>query len=72
MTKGEYDKAIADYNKVIELDPKSAQTYYERGRAYESKGDYDNAASDFEKVVQIATDPELVEDARQALKAIGK
>ncbi|MFC2050703.1 tetratricopeptide repeat protein [Chloroflexota bacterium] len=71
-SKGEYDKAIADYTKIIELKPENAWAYYYRGDAYYSKGEYDKAASDYEKVIQIATDGELVEDARQALEAIGK
>jgi tetratricopeptide (TPR) repeat protein len=71
-SKGEYDKAIADYTTIIELKPENAWAYYDRGDAYNSKGEYDKAASDYEKVIQIATDPELVEDARQALEAIGK
>jgi tetratricopeptide (TPR) repeat protein len=46
--------------------------YYHRGLAYESKGEYEKAAGDYEKVIEMATDPELVEDARQALERIGE
>jgi tetratricopeptide (TPR) repeat protein len=69
---GEYDKAIADYTKAIELDPEFWLAYYRRGLAYESKGEYEKAASDYEKVIEMATDPGLVEDARQALERIGE
>ncbi|OGP81886.1 MAG: hypothetical protein A2Z08_03775, partial [Deltaproteobacteria bacterium RBG_16_54_11] len=31
--KGDYDKAIADINKAIEIDPKDAMAYYNRGLA---------------------------------------
>jgi len=42
------------------------------GYCYEYEDEYDRATSDFEKVIEIATDPELVEDARQALGSIGE
>ena len=69
---GEYDEAIADYTRAIEMDPEFWLAYYHRGLAYESKGEYEEAASDYEKVIEIAIDPELVEDARQALERIGE
>ena len=34
----EYDKAIADYDKAIDLDPKYAKAYYQRGYVYDIKG----------------------------------
>jgi tetratricopeptide (TPR) repeat protein len=39
--KGDYDRAIADYNQAIRLDPKYAAAYNNRGRAYADKGDHD-------------------------------
>jgi lipoprotein NlpI len=35
----DYDRAIADYNKRIELDPKWVTAYAARGNAYKSKTD---------------------------------
>ena len=32
--KKEYDKAIADYNEAIRLDPKDANAYINRGMAW--------------------------------------
>jgi len=64
---GEYEKAIADYNKAIELNPSDAQAYYNRGLDYHNKGEVPKAVSDLEKCIQLSTDPELREDARQAL-----
>src|SRR5580692_825115 len=37
--KGNLDRAIADYNQAITLDPKNAEAYYSRGYAYRAKGD---------------------------------
>jgi len=64
---GEYDKAIADYSKAIELNPGDAQAYYNRGLDYYSKGEVPKAVSDLEKCIGLSTDPELTEDAQQAL-----
>ena len=67
---GEYDKAIADYSKAIELDPSDAQAYYNRGLDYQNKGEVSYALSDLEKAIELSSDPELKEDARQALHRI--
>jgi tetratricopeptide (TPR) repeat protein len=40
----DYDRAIADYNKAIELNPQFAETYVDRGVAFSNKGNYDHAA----------------------------
>ena len=37
--KGDFDRAIADYNEAIRLDPKYAVAYNNRGIAYRDKGD---------------------------------
>lgn len=63
----EYDKAIADYSKAIKLDPSDAQAYYNRGLDYQNKGELPKAVNDLEKCIDLSTDPELREDARQAL-----
>lgn len=39
----DYDRAIADFNRVIELDPKSPGGYYSSATAYNKKLDYDKA-----------------------------
>ena len=38
-SKKDWDKAIADYTSAIRLDPKDAQTYYNRGIAYDGRHD---------------------------------
>ena len=45
--KGEHDKAIADYNQAIRLDPKYTLAYYNRGVVYAIKGEYDKAIADY-------------------------
>jgi len=51
--KGEYDLAVSDYNKAIELNPKDATTYFNRGRAYSSKKSYDLAVVDLDKTIEL-------------------
>ncbi len=49
----EYDKAIADYDEVIRLDPKDVFAYIYRGCAYERKGDYDKAIADYDEAIRL-------------------
>jgi tetratricopeptide (TPR) repeat protein len=52
-SKKEYDKAIADYTKAIESNPRSDEAYYNRGNAWYDKGDYTKAIADYTKVIEI-------------------
>ena len=36
---GDFDRAIADFDVVVRLDPGDKQSYYNRGRAYGNSGD---------------------------------
>lgn len=54
LVKGEYDLAVADYNKVIELNPKNAVTYLSRGLSYYYKQSYNEAISDYNKGIELA------------------
>ena len=53
LQQGEYDQAISDYNKALEITPKYAEAYLNRGIAYRNKGQHDQALSDYGKVLQI-------------------
>jgi tetratricopeptide (TPR) repeat protein len=53
MNKGEYDEAIADLDKAIELSPEFAMAYSNRGAAYINKGEYDKAISDSNKAIKL-------------------
>ncbi len=50
--KGDYDRAIADHNKAIELDPRYAKAYNNRGVDYADK-DYEKALADYNKAVEL-------------------
>ena len=50
---GDYRGAIANYNKVIELNPNDAATYNNRGNAKHKLGDYRGAIADYNKVLKL-------------------
>ena len=54
--KGEYDRAIADYTKAIEIDQKGLVAYNNRGIAYRAKGDNDSAIADYTRAIAIDPD----------------
>ncbi len=51
--KGNFDPALADFNKAIELDPKYALAYNGRGNVYDEKGNRDQAIADFTKAIEL-------------------
>jgi tetratricopeptide (TPR) repeat protein len=55
----QWDKAIAEYNKAIEVEASYAETYLRRGSAYYQEGDYDKAISDYTKAIEL--DPKNTE-----------
>lgn len=60
--KEEYDKAITDYTKAIELNPKLANAYNNRGLVYFIRVEYDRAIGDYNEAIEL--DPKLAEAYR--------
>ncbi len=57
LSKEDYDRAIADYDQVIQLQPNCGVcTYNDRGNAYLAKGDYNHAIIDYNQAIQIQPD----------------
>ena len=50
---GEYDRAIFDYGKAVEINPGYALADYNRANAYYQKGDYDRAWEDVHKAQSL-------------------
>ena len=48
-----YQQAIDDYTKDIELDPNYAMTYHYRGIVHNILGNYQQAIKDFNKVIEL-------------------
>jgi Tfp pilus assembly protein PilF len=53
LNKGDYDRAIADFNEAIQIDPNNALAYANRGVIYHNKGDYDRAIADYTQAIQL-------------------
>jgi tetratricopeptide (TPR) repeat protein len=49
----EYDRAIADFNEAINLDPSSAYTFGNRGFAWFAKNEYDKAIADLGEAIKL-------------------
>ena len=50
---GQYDKAIADFSRVIEIEPKSKEAYYDRGIAYATIGQVNKSIADYSRLIEI-------------------
>ena len=60
LHKKKYDEALADFNKVIELNPNYADAYFYRAFIFESAKQYhDKAIADYSKAVELNPNNEL-------------
>ena len=50
---GDYQGAIADYDRALELNPQFAQAYYNRGNAKRTLKDYQGAIADYDKAIEL-------------------
>ena len=53
LEKGEYDRAVSQFNRAVKIDPGYADAYYNRGLAFYRKGEYDRAISDYTKAIEL-------------------
>jgi len=51
--EGDFNGAIAEFNRLIELNPKDAIPYYNRGLLEANKRDFDRAIADFNRAIQL-------------------
>ena len=54
--RGEYELAIAHYDKAIDLDPDDAHTYYHRGLVYASQEQHELAITDYDKAINLKSE----------------
>ena len=60
VEQGDFDDAIAEYSKAIQLDAKCAEAFFSRGLVYaRDKGQFDKAISDFTETIRL--DPKYAE-----------
>ena len=63
-----YELAIADYSKVISLDPAFADAYGNRGSMYKLLGRYNEAVKDFESFISLSKDTKMIELGKQHIR----
>src|SRR5215475_11837996 len=51
--RGQYDRAIEDYNHVIGLNPNHADAFSNRGATYARKGEYDRAIESYDEAIRL-------------------
>lgn len=51
--KNNYDRAIADYDVSIKLNPRVSDVFFNRGNAWGSKGDHDRAIADYDAAIRL-------------------
>jgi predicted Zn-dependent protease len=51
--KGDYERAIADYNEATRLNPQYAHALNNRGNAWEAKGEYERAIADYNEAIRL-------------------
>ena len=66
--KGEYGRAIEDYDIAIGLERNDPYSYYSRGLAHSSLGDVSKARADFNKALELGHNRDEVEAALAELK----
>ena len=53
QTKGQYDRAVQDYDQAIKLDPNYAQAFVNRGFTYAIKAQHDRALEDYDHAIKL-------------------
>lgn len=70
LEQRQINRAIADFSEAVRLDPKYAVAYGNRAMAYKLLGDKAKAISDFEKFISLASDPRMIQVAKQQIKEL--
>ena len=68
--KGEYDRAIEDFDESIKLNPNYASAISNRAEAYLNKGEYQRAVRDYDEAIRLKPTSEAVWNGRCWTRAI--
>jgi tetratricopeptide (TPR) repeat protein len=55
-SKGQWDRAIADFSEAIRLNPDFDAAFNNRGNAYYGKGQFDRAIKDYDEAIRLKPD----------------
>lgn len=55
--KAEHDRALAEFSRALQIDPRNALAFQARGNTYSSKGEYERAVADYTDALRL--DPRL-------------
>jgi len=69
VKKGDYDRAIVDFTKAIEINPEHVLTFSNRGYAYERLGRRADAIADYRRALAIEPNNQYSMDALRRLGA---
>ncbi|MBN1561159.1 tetratricopeptide repeat protein [candidate division KSB1 bacterium] len=59
FVQSEYEKAIQDFTRAVQTNPRNYRAYYNRGHAYRMLKMYDRALEDFDHAIEVdATQPQ--------------
>ena len=67
----DYERAVADLDRVISLNSDLAEAYHQRGKAYEGLGKKDKAIADFSKFLELSREDTSRNDAKEHLQSLG-
>jgi len=67
---GEYELAVADYTRAIELAPREGRLYIGRGKAYQILGELPRASEDFRKAKEVTDKSHQKRQAEECLKEL--
>ena len=68
QSKGDHDRAIADYSEAIGINPNYAIAYSNRGNLFEARKRREEAIADFRRALALDPNHQL---SREALKRLG-
>ena len=70
--KDEWDEAIVEYTKAIELDSDYVLAYFERGELFQRQGRKADAIADFEKSMSLSQKEDLTVAAKRHISELSK
>ena len=66
--KGDFEKAIADFDQAIKLSPRDAEAHAARGNAHEEVGNDAAAKADYARALQLDPNNEDAQEGMERLK----